>query len=905
MLTGKRFWTLATVLGLCVLATAGCRRKKSNDSTFFGDSIFTTDTFPGDTVQNGNVADDGKGMSPSLGGANTGSVRVTFNGDRCTAMVTYFLGGSGFFGSGNSGLYAHYYDGTTWTPPVLLQTIDSNQGNGLDVGSVVHVALNTDQHTSSFAQDRNGDWMIFFKINDVDTDAGGPDDINTTLQYVYFNVEHSTSASRHYGFSEFSTRIDVQDETGENVNTFGIVSDGLCGQAAWVNGARNYTWGDQVTSVEVVFNQAENNDGVAGTEDFAVYSVRFDPAEATLGTQPITPTGTVRLSIAALGASDSGTSSEETLVYGEFMTYNNNLFIHVAAENDTIGDDPANLNGYGFSGEAGLDIIMENIAYNLSTGTIGAATELQSGAPAATDTVENFAEWIQPDGGFLNFNQTQGRVIYGSDEGLAVLVFYHCQVAGDLDGEVDFGDLTNDGRIILTELVESTGGFNGQIFLDLEQPLITDTVGVIVIDTRMSRNGDYIWCAWGEVLDSGITDEVAVFASQYTTTRINDDGTFPVALAFGDSVSAPIQVSADVDGEGVTWLAFQDCLGYVCGAQSDPNSMNLVFEQSSGTFDEIDRCELIADIIPPGCVPGFVTTIFEVSNAGEDGDYVDSSLNTAGNRFKATDGGHNGDIYAVYREDIDSTATDDFRCVAERDGTVFPGAGFIDTFVTFRQIPAQAFTFICLPAGQSIGRFDVVSLTDDQSRFHPNTFVHTLFFEDSISEFDVLNDALRTRQFNAADTGETFTEAFVPEAGAVYFDPFEITLPNVGDPTYITPPYIMAIGRDGDVAGVMFFSQLHVYYQECATNQSSIGWALAEGDSGDLAADVITPAGNPFLVDDSELESYVNNNAGNPVAFTKSCTCSNLGCMMAFWVDNPADSQTLRLHVRVRFNQGN
>ncbi|NUN48248.1 MAG: hypothetical protein HUU15_05395, partial [Candidatus Brocadiae bacterium] len=56
MLNGSRWWTVALVLGLSLLAVTGCRKKSSRRTTnISGADIFTTDTFPGAEVQDGNV----------------------------------------------------------------------------------------------------------------------------------------------------------------------------------------------------------------------------------------------------------------------------------------------------------------------------------------------------------------------------------------------------------------------------------------------------------------------------------------------------------------------------------------------------------------------------------------------------------------------------------------------------------------------------------------------------------------------------------------------------------------------------------------------------------------------------------------------------------------------------------
>ena len=93
MILSRRFWTVAVVLGLCVMATAGCRRKRSGTTNIFGSSIFTTDNFPGGAVQDGNVGDDQRAMSNA--GVDVNDVRVFFNGDRrieyseLVAFITY------------------------------------------------------------------------------------------------------------------------------------------------------------------------------------------------------------------------------------------------------------------------------------------------------------------------------------------------------------------------------------------------------------------------------------------------------------------------------------------------------------------------------------------------------------------------------------------------------------------------------------------------------------------------------------------------------------------------------------------------------------------------------------------------------------------------------------------------
>jgi hypothetical protein len=247
MLTGRRFWTLALIIGLCALATAGCKRKKSNHTTIIsGSDIFTTDNFPGAGVQTNNVADDQRAMSTS--GQNFGgNLQVFWNGSRGQAIVSY-RGNSGSSSSGG-GAVVHYFNGETFTPPVGLRCIDSQDALTGYRNNVQAVAwLNTENHASEAAQARNGDAMIFWTTRRDFASAPPADDTNRALFMTYFDVSFSEDISHQYGFSnEANTqRIDAQDELDEDVISVGLLSDGLCGQATWFDifSDAEYSWGD-------------------------------------------------------------------------------------------------------------------------------------------------------------------------------------------------------------------------------------------------------------------------------------------------------------------------------------------------------------------------------------------------------------------------------------------------------------------------------------------------------------------------------------------------------------------------------------------------------------------------------------------------------------------------------------
>src|SRR5687768_5815623 len=108
---------LRTVVAVLVIACAapGCSRRRSNSTLVNdGSDIFTTDSFPGAPVQDHNVADDQRAMSNS--GDTAFGLRVFVNGSRGQVIAVY----SDLDGH----IYAHHYDGETWTPPVSLSALD-------------------------------------------------------------------------------------------------------------------------------------------------------------------------------------------------------------------------------------------------------------------------------------------------------------------------------------------------------------------------------------------------------------------------------------------------------------------------------------------------------------------------------------------------------------------------------------------------------------------------------------------------------------------------------------------------------------------------------------------------------------------------------------------------------------
>jgi hypothetical protein len=900
MLKGSRFATSSLIVVLAVFAATGCKRDSDDTTIIAGNDIFTTDNFPGDSVQDGNVADDQRAMSPSGTTMISGSLRCTMNGDTCQAMITYTT--TSDFAPEVGGLYAHHYDGDSWTPPVAIRALDVSSTFPTSTGDIIHGFINTEDHVSNDAQARDGDAFIVWRTNDVDDDGAGPDGVNTCVFVTYFDTSFRDDAARNYGFQEYASRVNVQEGVGEHVSTIALVTDGLCGEARWTSGGNSYSYGDPTTDVEIVFRQREDAAAPGANDDEALYSATLDLDSAIGEDFPLVPTGLLRLGVVGFGASDGGVDAEETQVDQILMSYNDLLVFRVFSDADFVAG-PLAAGFLPFDGATlftGSDVTLQAIDYTLGAAGPGPAQSLQAFAvdSLAGDPDDNNASLLFQDG-----NPLARRSCYGPDEGLAIKVLFFVQIDEEIGG--DWANELNNARLTIMEIDEA-GVLLEDAFLNVDDIDEDDNVTNTPVDTQISRNGDYIWVAWGSIFDitAGADNDGGTFGlsvEQYITTRPDDDGLFTVPFLV-DTLSAQIIVGLPTVTEPVVgWFTFQDCLGYICGNQSDADTMHLFYEQSDGTSDEILNVRMVADLIPVAVSPVVTVGTWEVFDNGVHTSFF-GFINTGGD-FISSDSGEGGNVFTAYIEDFGPLAgignlDDDFHTVADKNGTG-AAAGTIDHAVSFMQSPNdQLFTIVCTPAGDDIGVFDVVNLEDDDARFHPVHTVHVFFAEDRFSDtYTISGNALRTRACHLEDDTVSFGDQFVPNASVGTFeDPFTFDLPghDTSDNTAI-----IGTGRNGDTVGVWFEFMRRLYYQEHSDSGNShdeVGWEH-EGDEGEEVS-------NPFLIDDQSLSEV---SADDVIYFfTKSCTCDTLEGAIIFW-STKSDSEDShdRLHVRVRNGDNN
>jgi len=908
MLTDRRFLTFAMIALLCLIVTAGCRKRSSGHSSYSGDSgdIFTTDSFPGPSVQDGNVADDGRAFSPS-GESFAGDLICTPNGARGTCMVTYR--------TDTGQVYAQHFDGGGWTPPVALGAIDAVMaGAGAFAFNIVHSFLNTATQASESAQDRDGDCIIFWRGKDADDDGAGPDGANICLFATYFDTTLRGDALKNYGFQALATRINSEDELDESVYTVALVTDGLRGEARWSRRGHSYEYGDETTSIVVAFIEEDQN-GSAGEFDPKVHAVRFDPAEALPADVPLTPSADTVVPALTFGASDSGVDARESVVEFEFITYNATLFFKVLSDSSVEygsggGFDFAEYRNFGqaFVGP-GEDATIQTTTFQLATTTFSPAAALNFGTVDSTDGDNNIAEFLKEDnpvGALFPFTHTflgSRRSVYGSDEGLANVAIFYVTLTEDPDADTEWGqglagDPEEDGRVAIAEIDQATGGLihSGVVnFTDADLFGVNgDGVDEGDVDTRVSRNGDYIWVAWLQRSDSGPSDEVALHVAQYQTTLLPEDSgdPIPVPPVLADSLSADFTVNPDTDLETVHWFAFQDNLGFVCGIQSDPDVMNVFYEQSrddgSDVADEVFFTRLTADtkgfpLTVPTVTAGASWEVFEEGDQSGAGRINNERLN-----FNATDSGEGGNVFTVYREDVGGVAADDFRLWSEANG-LNAGRIEIDSAVDYRQVPSQGLKLVSTPAGSEIGRYDTAGGVDSDARPHAAGTIHVFFAENKTTETSGFGNALRTRRWSTdTDLGAAYGDRFFPvaTAGPTFGTPFDLDLPAL-DPPAATDAGVVGVAECGDQVGIWFTELGHLYYQEFnASSGNELGWYNVGG------------ASDPKLVDDDNDEAID--------AFVDFCaptgSCCNLEGTLVFWTKSYGSlgAVTSRLQVRVR-----
>lgn len=265
----------ATLVG--ALGAAGC-----------GDTTTVTDLapsdFPGSSIADAFLSDDGVAFTNT--NVDASAPRVFRNVANDDAIIVFL--GRHDDGNYSTGLFASYFDGTRFTPPVSILGADEDATSARGSINVLFLETSSYQGTSSAAtsagRGRDGDAILIYTSSDTDdvASAAAVDrDANTRVYATYFDRSKATAAavgSVQHGFERVSTPIDFDHVlmaagNDPSVGAAMFASDSLHGTHNSNNGFGVLS-GDPTSFVSIVFRKAPS----AGTTPVADrwFAVPFD-----------------------------------------------------------------------------------------------------------------------------------------------------------------------------------------------------------------------------------------------------------------------------------------------------------------------------------------------------------------------------------------------------------------------------------------------------------------------------------------------------------------------------------------------------------------------------------------------------------------------------------------------------
>jgi hypothetical protein len=528
-----------------------------------GDTIFITNpatatppigTLPATPSTTYNFANDGLAFSNIQGGLTydgTGTpdgIRLDTSGLRCfwnngRAIVMFCTEGD--LGNGAEHYWAAYFNGSTFTPPVPIVAADLDFNDGGDVFDDVRVAwfntagfVGATGAATNAGRARNGDAIILWRQRDEDNAQNDNDEANENLYMTYFDVSASGAKSTNYGFDALATQVNDGSDTTANTgsddvtNTFGVISDGLIGQATFDAGNDSVRFGDAVSFMVIAYVQnveaTASGGGNISDPRLLTKVVNIGATTDTAANRgPLLGTET-RINPPTTNAETVGATNgnEETSVNQIINVYNNEIF-YTVTDNDataTQNDTPLLWN-----------------RFDATTGTFLSASLRVNGTD--DDPSDNFASGL-----------AQMGEIFGSDEGLVST--FSCFSAGGAGG-------TDDTDVFMLQTPPVGAAFGAQDLVEVDNQL--DATGnddtATLQGAVINRDGTAILVAFQQDDTSTVTtDNVTVqFASLFQTARsgarvdMNNAGGVPFTatptkltnLATGDAL---IDLQANEEG---------------------------------------------------------------------------------------------------------------------------------------------------------------------------------------------------------------------------------------------------------------------------------------------------------------------------------------------------------------------
>ena len=774
-------------LGAALLCpNAGCTK---DGDTFIQEVLGATlpGNFPGAPVTAHYVGSDGQAFSePTVNGAS--GLRYFPAGDGVTGIVIYASGvaGAQYF-------YAHHFDGSRFTPPVMLAGGNQDAAAAPTTGDAIVLFINKPGDA------RHGDALVVWRRADLDDfDSSTTAGINKRIFYSYFDrsardqAASGTNGQVQYGFDSVARIVDTVDEAGVNVTCMAPWGDGLHGASFAIGdgivagGANFFQQGDTVSFVGIAYIQQPNSSG-----NLQAWQARFDLSAGNTTNAFSSP--------GALPMDTTYSAAADTLL-DVFQTYDGSVFTLYADFSATDGNLDWNVYG---STAAPSAFLSNGIMVNAVDGNNNNSSPLRG--------------LVGPDEGAVNlvgFFETTG-LTNAADNSLFAVQFD--QAAGTYNPANDRVEIDAD----------ATNGGTAPVLNNNSTPSRPDAA------VQINRTGEYLEVAWGQARSTTAAG-VALWTRAIQLTRT---GTAP-AINTRTSGSGAQQVDAVTTGGATTGdqvqsFKFQSGVGYRSqGFQSNRYAVHLIWQQDNNP-DTLDRVRTRQVTFAPSAGAGNPAALTLGTERTQDfnvGELANTGSAASPGGFGVVlgvdgggIGGTAGELDLYYVRNITataSTAPDSFRAFQKRgSGTPREIGSLIGGTGSNREC---AFVF----AGTTPSNGDITGSPD-----WAGSLQHILLLEsryDNTADPGIGNNvALRHRVFDKDSTNATIEQRFTPAATSTS-PPADLDEPFGQTTTWPVGGLQSAFG-DGNTAGVIFTQGTQLWYNEF--NPISRTWYQSGGAS--------------------------------------------------------------------------
>ncbi len=790
--------------------------------------------FPGAPVTAFNVAADGMAFSES-GEYATSALRYYPSGVGNRGIVLYDTTDATF---SRRTLWAHYFDGSRFTPPVALRGGGQDPASGAGLGGAAVLFLNVPGSA------RDGDALVLFRRTDLDDgDTGTTAGPNARLYFSYFDQSLAGTAQSgdiRYGFDSTPAPLDPGDDAGVDVQAFGLVSDGLRGAAEWWGpgfgpGEVNaYEQGDPVTLAAVVYTKLAASPPSYARPSYAVFDLTSANSGNSFGTPQALPLDT------GAGATDPAQPV--------FITYDRSVFLTYtqASASDT------------------------HLLWNVH------------GSAASSNGFLTNSIRLNPTDGNINMSGFPGRGrLAGPDEGLVSLL-----------GLFDIAGLGNSANrdLFAFQCSPSAGTFTpatDRVEVDSDpantgaQPVTLGSAQPVAL-CALNRTSEWIFASWLQprAATAG-NDGMALWCRAIQTTRSGA----PPALGTRVSGTAAQQVDAVATGgtsspdQVFLWKLQSDIVPGSQGIQSDRYSLHVIWKQDVTASGE-DRLRTRKAAFVPSAGSGNPTLTLGTERIE---DFRDGELGNNGTpgspggfgTVMGLDGGGLGGtagelvLYFVRNATPSgSTAPDSFRAYQKIGGGTPRAVG---SLVSGSGSGKQCFNLV----GGGLPHDAAVQSRPDWAGNAHHLLLHEIREDNPGSGLGTRT--LRHRMYDKDSTAPAIEDRFVPAVSATSL-PAQMDRPIGGhaDLSGAEP------GLAGGAAGLFFTQGDHLWYNQW--DPVARRWYVSGGDP------------DPQIVDhegDAPLQAVVGSSQ-RPVADPSQ----SLSRLTAFWMKSPYG--TPRWYARVR-----